>query len=91
MSPRIAPLLARHALGYADLATGELAVAGALLRQRMRATAACAVAAGLAVLMLCCLAVAVLRMWKRWRGAMRAAWRAWDGSLPSRRAATNLS
>jgi len=57
--PRIAPLLARHALGYADLATEELAVAGALLRQRMRATAACAVAAGLAVLMLCCLAIAV--------------------------------
>ncbi len=57
--PRIAPLLARHALGYADLATEELAVAGALLRQRVLATATCAVAAGVAVLMFCCLAIAV--------------------------------
>jgi uncharacterized membrane protein YqjE len=57
--PRIAPLLARHALGYADLATEELTVAGALLRQRVLAAATCAVAAGFAVLMFCCLAIAV--------------------------------
>jgi len=59
VSPRIAPLLARHALGYADLATEELALAGALLRQRLLATATCAIAAGFAILMVCCLAIAV--------------------------------
>lgn len=57
--PRIAPVLARHALGYADLATEELQDAGALLWRRARATAIYAIAASFSVLMFCCLAVAV--------------------------------
>ena len=57
--PRIAPLVARHALGYADLAAEELAMAGVLLRQRVLATVTCAVAASLAVLMFCGLVIAL--------------------------------
>lgn len=57
--PRIAPVLARHALGYADLATEELQEAGEMLRRRVRATAICAIAASFSVLMFCCLAIAV--------------------------------
>jgi uncharacterized membrane protein YqjE len=57
--PRVAPVLASHALGYAELAAEELEAAAALLRRRMSVAAVCAVAAGFAVLMLCCLAIAV--------------------------------
>lgn len=57
--PRIAPVLARHALGYADLATEELQDAGALLWRRLRATAMYAIAASFSALMFCCLAIAV--------------------------------
>ena len=64
--PRIAPVLARHALGYADLATEELQDAGAVLRRRVLAAAMYAIAASFSVLMFCCLAIAV----------------AWDTALP---------
>lgn len=57
--PRIAPVLARHALGYADLATEELQDAGALLRRRVLATAMYAIAMIFSILMSCCLAIAV--------------------------------
>jgi len=57
--PRIAPVLGRHALGYADLATEELQDAGALLGRRVLATAMYAIAASFSVLMFCCLAIAV--------------------------------
>lgn len=57
--PRIAPVLARHALSYADLAAEELQDAGALLRRRVLAMAMYAIAASFSVLMLCCLAIAV--------------------------------
>jgi uncharacterized membrane protein YqjE len=57
--PRIAPVLARHALGYADLATEELETARTLLRRRVLATALYAVAAIFSVLMFCGLAMAV--------------------------------
>ena len=57
--PRIAPVLARHALGYADLATEELQAAGTLLRRRVRAMAIFAIAASFSVLMFSCLAIAV--------------------------------
>ena len=55
--PRLAPVLARHALGYADLAAEELDSLGDRLRRRLVATLACTVAASVAVLMLCLLAV----------------------------------
>lgn len=57
--PRIAPVLARHALGYADLASEELDGIGTRLRREVIWTMACAVAAGFALLMLCCLAIAM--------------------------------
>jgi uncharacterized membrane protein YqjE len=57
--PRIAPLLARHALGYADLAAEEMAMAWALLRQRVLATVTCVAASSFAILMFCCLVIAV--------------------------------
>jgi uncharacterized membrane protein YqjE len=57
--PRVAPLLARHALGYAELATEELTAAGMRLRQRALAMMLCAGAAGMAVLMSSLLAIAV--------------------------------
>jgi uncharacterized membrane protein YqjE len=57
--PRIAPLLARHALGYADLAAEEMAMAWALLRQRVLATVTFVAASSFAILMFCCLVIAV--------------------------------
>jgi uncharacterized membrane protein YqjE len=57
--PRVAPVLARHALGYADLATEELDGIAARLRRRMVAMAACMVAAGIALLLGCCLLIAI--------------------------------
>jgi uncharacterized membrane protein YqjE len=57
--PRLAPVLARHALGYADLAAEELDSLGDRLRKRLVATLACTASASIAVLMLCFLAVAV--------------------------------
>ena len=57
--PRLAPVLARHALGYADLAAEELDSLGDRLRRRLVATLACTVASGMAVLMFCFLAVAI--------------------------------
>ena len=59
--PRLAPVLARHALGYADLAAEELDGIGSRLRTRLLATLACTIAASVAVLMFCLLAVA--RAW----------------------------
>lgn len=56
--PRLAPVLARHALGYADLAAEELDGIGSRLRRRIFATLACTIAASVAVLMFCLLAVA---------------------------------
>lgn len=55
--PRLTPVLARHALGYADLAAEELDSLGDRLRRRLVATIACTVAASVAVLLLCLLAV----------------------------------
>lgn len=55
--PRLAPVLARHALGYADLAAEELDSLGDRLRRRLVATLACTAAAIIAVLMFCFLAV----------------------------------
>lgn len=57
--PRLAPVLARHALGYADLAGEELDSLGDRLRRRLVVTLACTVAAAIAVLMFCFLAVAI--------------------------------
>jgi uncharacterized membrane protein YqjE len=57
--PRIAPVLARHALGYADLATEELRDAGTLLRRRALATVIYAIATSFSVLMFCCLFIAL--------------------------------
>ena len=57
--PRVAPVLASHALGYADLAVEELYSLGDRLRRRLLATLACTVAAGVAVLMFCLLAIAL--------------------------------
>lgn len=57
--PRVAPVLARHALGYADLAVEELDSLGDRLRRRLIATLACALSASVAVLMFCLLAVAM--------------------------------
>lgn len=57
--PRIAPVVARHALGYADLATEDLQAAEVLLRRRMLAATLYAIAAGFSVLMFCVLALAV--------------------------------
>ena len=56
---RLAPVLARHALGYAALAAEELDSLGDRLRRRLVATLACTVAAAIAVLMFCFLAVAI--------------------------------
>lgn len=57
--PRLAPVLARHALGYADLAAEELDSLGDRLRRRLVATLACTAAAGIAVLMFCFLVVVI--------------------------------
>ncbi|HEX9773576.1 MAG TPA: phage holin family protein [Steroidobacteraceae bacterium] len=57
--PRVAPVLARHALGYADLATEEMDGIGTRLRRRLLATAVCGVAASFTVLMCCCLVIAM--------------------------------
>jgi len=57
--PRLAPVLARHALGYADLAAEELDSLGDRLRTRLVAALACTVAASIALLMLCFLAIAM--------------------------------
>lgn len=57
--PRLAPVLARHALGYADLAAEELDSLGDRLRRRLVATLACTAATSIAVLMFCFLAVAM--------------------------------
>ena len=57
--PRVVPLLARHALGYADLATEELEGIGTRLRRRMIAAAMCVIAASFAVQMVCAVAVVV--------------------------------
>jgi uncharacterized membrane protein YqjE len=56
---RIAPLLVRHALGYADLAGEELDGVGPRLRGRAVAAATCAFAAFLGVLLTCGLAIAL--------------------------------
>lgn len=48
--PRIAPLVARHALGYADLVSVELDGLGARLRRRLIAGVVCISAALLTVL-----------------------------------------
>jgi uncharacterized membrane protein YqjE len=55
--PRVAPVLARHALGYADLAVEELDSLGDRLRKRLVATVASTFAAGVAVVLFCLLAV----------------------------------
>lgn len=55
--PRVAPVLARHALGYADLAVEELDSLGERLRRRLVATVASTFAAGVAVVLFCLLAV----------------------------------
>jgi uncharacterized membrane protein YqjE len=52
-------VLARHALGYADLAVEELDSLGDRLRRRLIATLASVFSAGVAVVMLCLLAVAM--------------------------------
>ncbi len=57
--PRVAPLLARHALGYVDLATEGLDGIGERLRRRAVAAAVCALATHLAVLLACGLAIAL--------------------------------
>lgn len=57
--PRLAPVLARHALGYADLAAEELDSLGDRLRRRVVATLAFTIAASVALLMFCLLAVAM--------------------------------
>jgi uncharacterized membrane protein YqjE len=57
--PRMVPLLARHALGYVDLATEELDGIAARMRRRVLAAATCILTAFLAVTMLCGLAVAI--------------------------------
>jgi len=57
--PRMMPLLARHALGYVDLATEELDGIAARMRRRVVAGAACILATFLAVTMLCGLATAI--------------------------------
>jgi len=58
--PRVAPVLARHALGYADLAVEELDSLGDRMRRRLFVTLACTVAASVALLMFCLLAVAMV-------------------------------
>jgi uncharacterized membrane protein YqjE len=57
--PRMVPLLARHALGYVDLATEELDGIATRLRRRVLAGATCVLATFLAVTMLCGLAIAM--------------------------------
>jgi uncharacterized membrane protein YqjE len=56
---RIAPLLVRHALGYADLAGEELDGVGPRLRRRVTAAAICAFASLLGVMLSCALAIAL--------------------------------
>ena len=56
---RIAPLLVRHALGYADLAGEELSGVGPRLRRRVTAAVTCALAAFLGVLLTCALTIAL--------------------------------
>lgn len=57
--PRMVPLLARHALGYVDLAAEELDGLAARLRRRAVAAATCILATFLAVTMGCGLAIAI--------------------------------
>jgi uncharacterized membrane protein YqjE len=57
--PRALPLLARHALGYVDLATEELDGLGGRLRRRALAAAVCGLATLVAVLLGCGLAIAI--------------------------------
>jgi uncharacterized membrane protein YqjE len=57
--PRMVPLLARHALGYVDLAAEELDGIAARLRRRVLAGATCILATFLAVATLACLAIAM--------------------------------
>lgn len=57
--PRVAPVLARHALGYADLAVEELDSLGGRLRRGLIVTLAFTVAASVAVLMFCLLAITI--------------------------------
>lgn len=56
---RIAPLLVRHALGYADLAGEELSGVGPRLRRRVTAAVTCALAAFLGVMLTCTLVIAL--------------------------------
>lgn len=56
---RIAPLLVRHALGYADLAGEELNGVGPRLRRRVTAAVTCALASFLGVLLTCGLVIAL--------------------------------
>lgn len=57
--PRMVPLLARHALGYVDLATEELDGLVARIRRRALAAATCILATFLAVAMASGLAIAI--------------------------------
>jgi uncharacterized membrane protein YqjE len=57
--PRMVPLLARHALGYVDLASEELDGIAARIRRRVLAAAACILTTFLAVMMLSGLAIAI--------------------------------
>lgn len=56
---RIAPLLVRHALGYADLAGEELSGVGPRLRRRVAAAVICALASFLGALLSCGLMIAL--------------------------------
>jgi uncharacterized membrane protein YqjE len=57
--PRMLPLLARHALGYVDLATEDLEGLLARMRRRMLAAVTCILSTFLAVVMGCGLAIAI--------------------------------
>jgi uncharacterized membrane protein YqjE len=57
--PRIAPLLVRHVIGYADLAGEELDGIALRLRRRAIAAATCALAAFISVLLGCVLVIAL--------------------------------
>jgi uncharacterized membrane protein YqjE len=57
--PRMVPLLARHALGYVDLATEELDGLAARMRRRAIAAAICILATFLAVALASGLAIAI--------------------------------
>ena len=57
--PRMVPLLARHALGYVDLAAEQLEGLAARMRRRAVAAAICILATFLAVALGCGLAIAI--------------------------------